>query len=79
MLVELGLVVWHYAMPSAYRLRASTVATEPTVATRYPARVTNFGLPGEAEGQAGLAATAHSDALAPHAEDATEAEDAAQG
>jgi hypothetical protein len=43
MLVELGLVVWHYAMPSAYRLRASTVATEPTVATRYPARVTNFG------------------------------------
>ena len=35
--------------------------------------------PGEAEGQAGLAATAHSDALAPHEEDATEAEDAAQG
>jgi len=35
--------------------------------------------PGQAEGQAGLAATAHSDALAPHKAEATEAEDAAQG
>ena len=30
--------------------------------------------PGQAEGQAGLGATAHSDALAPHKDEATEAE-----
>jgi len=35
--------------------------------------------PGQAEGQAGLAVTAHSDALAPHKDEATEAQDAAQG
>jgi len=35
--------------------------------------------PGQAEGQAGLGATAHSDALAPHKDEATEAQDAAQG
>jgi len=34
---------------------------------------------GQAEGHAGLAVTAHSDALAPHEEEATEAQDAAQG
>jgi hypothetical protein len=32
--------------------------------------------PGQAEGQAGLGATAHSDALAPHKDEATEAQDA---
>ena len=35
--------------------------------------------PGQAEGQAGLAVTAHSDALAPHKDEAMEAQDAAQG